>query len=931
MPNVIPADIQTSVDALTDAVRRKFALTTGIYETTADGLAGTSEGNYFSILAPDPDEYIIIYRHDAGAVATEMDRYPNLAALNQAVAACDADATAAAADAAAALSSKNAAATSAGDALSYQNTALSARDTALSHRDKAQDWSSKGENLVVETGLYSALHHALKAAASAAAAATSEGNAATSETNAAGSAAAALADKNATSTLKSDTQGIYDQTVLLFDNFDDRFLGSFSSASEPTTDNDGQALLVGAIYYNTTETELRFWNGSVWEAPTAAAAASATQAANSASAASTSESNAATSESNAATSAANAATSETNAATSESNAASSAAAAALSYDSFDDRYLGAKATEPATDNDGDALQTGALYWNSTLSKLFVRAVTGWVEVAYDSSNVAITGGSITGVGNMQIDGDHIRITRDAATLGAGLYLHETASALGLQSLLVQYQDNLQFQNRNPDGSFESSLYTIKKNTTGGTLHQWFTQGTEKMRLSELGLLGIGTVTPAYSVDVVGGVRTTGNMVSESHLHAKGGHAYINGAAPGANAHLWLRTDANANRGLLQYDVAGDRVELRKYDAAGAVQTNLWLEDGGRVSTTGNLVAGRDTGSVALTVNDGYGNASVTFNHENGTPQQGGNSGRIEVNVDDANTPTMSFELLGGVTSGVAVQTLPIMTLHDDLAHFRTSVQTNGRVLISSAAPVLDLYDTNANTGYAYIRHTYDGHKYFQMVRDSGGNFVATDYESHIGANGSFLHMFKCGNIEKVRINNSGFHVGTTNGTPGNGNNDHGVVLRDDGTLYVSRNTTSASFNRAGIGNLIIMRSDGGQVGSISVTASSTAYNTSSDYRLKDNVVPLDGAAERVQALKPSRFEFTAEPGVVVDGFIAHEAQAVVPEAVTGEKDAVDADGNPEYQGIDQSKLVPLLTAALQEALIKIEDLEARVTAMEGAA
>jgi hypothetical protein len=116
------------------------------------------------------------------------------------------------------------------------------------------------------------------------------------------------------------------------------------------------------------------------------------------------------------------------------------------------------------------------------------------------------------------------------------------------------------------------------------------------------------------------------------------------------------------------------------------------------------------------------------------------------------------------------------------------------------------------------------------------------------------------------------------------------------------------------------------VGSISVTASATAYNTSSDYRLKENVVPLDGAITRLNQLPVHRFNFIADPDTVVDGFIAHEAQAVVPECVTGEKDAVDDDGNPVYQGIDQSKLVPLLTAALQEAVAKIESLEARLTA-----
>jgi len=92
---------------------------------------------------------------------------------------------------------------------------------------------------------------------------------------------------------------------------------------------------------------------------------------------------------------------------------------------------------------------------------------------------------------------------------------------------------------------------------------------------------------------------------------------------------------------------------------------------------------------------------------------------------------------------------------------------------------------------------------------------------------------------------------------------------------------------------------------------------------------MTGASGRVQALNPVNFEWIAD-GTRVDGFLAHEAQAVVPEAVTGTKDELDADGNPKYQGIDQSKIVPLLTAALQEALTKIDSLETRLTTLEGA-
>ena len=164
----------------------------------------------------------------------------------------------------------------------------------------------------------------------------------------------------------------------------------------------------------------------------------------------------------------------------------------------------------------------------------------------------------------------------------------------------------------------------------------------------------------------------------------------------------------------------------------------------------------------------------------------------------------------------------------------------------------------------------------------------------------------------------------------------GVVIYGPNDTFGSRvNTTSDG--TAGL-NLNRLTSDGAtvqfhragsQVGSITVTASSTSYNTSSDYRLKENVVPLAGAADRLMQIPVCRFNFIADPDTTVDGFLAHEVQAFVPECVTGQKDEVDDEGNPKYQGIDQSKLVPLLTAALQEALARIETLEADVAALKG--
>jgi len=197
-------------------------------------------------------------------------------------------------------------------------------------------------------------------------------------------------------------------------------------------------------------------------------------------------------------------------------------------------------------------------------------------------------------------------------------------------------------------------------------------------------------------------------------------------------------------------------------------------------------------------------------------------------------------------------------------------------------------------------------------------------------------------------------------------------------LYVTRTTST--------GTMITFNNGTSEVGSISRGASSTAYNTSSDYRLKENVVDLTGAVNRVAQLQPHRFNFIADPDTTVDGFVAHEVSDIVPEAITGTKDGmqdlenvvVDADGGivgrdqteanwlagkeptlvseatedeeavyddptyaadtvwhetltvPDYQGIDQAKLVPLLTAAIQELQTRLEAAESKIAALEAA-
>lgn len=187
--------------------------------------------------------------------------------------------------------------------------------------------------------------------------------------------------------------------------------------------------------------------------------------------------------------------------------------------------------------------------------------------------------------------------------------------------------------------------------------------------------------------------------------------------------------------------------------------------------------------------------------------------------------------------------------------------------------------------------------------------------------------FSTNGTEQARVTSAGhFLVGRTTFAL---DNTLGVQLDGVGGLLLSTTAGNNVLNRiTSDGTILQFRRQNATVGGINVTGSATSYVTSSDYRLKDNVTPIAGAADRLMLLNPCRFNFISDPANPVDGFLAHEAQAVVPNAVMGVKDEVDANGVPVHQSIDHSKLVPLLTAALQEALGKITALEVRIAALE---
>jgi len=370
----------------------------------------------------------------------------------------------------------------------------------------------------------------------------------------------------------------------------------------------------------------------------------------------------------------------------------------------------------------------------------------------------------------------------------------------------------------------------------------------------------------------------------------------------------------------------------------------------RLDTGGNLLVGTTTSnSVKFVVDSGASNYSTAFIKNSGAiPDNNDNSALyvlhagttgtgLRVRTDQALTGSNFAHIMVNNASAsigglqVSQYGTGYIASFDKSGTVAMRIDTSGNVGVGTSSPVAKLAVVGGTSNASSLATAYSLAAFNITPKSTSG------YSLQFGSGPSdlpYIQMSAGGSSAGdllIQPYGGNVLVATTNSAPGNGsgNNVSGFAVNTDGTTWASRSGFSAlSVNRVDTtGDVLRAASAGTQVGGISVTSSATAFNTSSDYRLKQDIAPMTGALIKVAALKPVTYKWKRD-GSDGEGFIAHELAEVCPQAVTGDKDAVDADGNPIHQGIDTSFLVATLTAAIQEQQALITSLTARIVALE---
>jgi hypothetical protein len=330
-----------------------------------------------------------------------------------------------------------------------------------------------------------------------------------------------------------------------------------------------------------------------------------------------------------------------------------------------------------------------------------------------------------------------------------------------------------------------------------------------------------------------------------------------------------------------------------------------------------------------------------------TPVSGGTTVQVGESGDTINIPAGATIANAGTATGFGVS---LANGADDRVVTASSASAlNGEANLTFDGTDLDVGASAKISSNGAIANfsNHNGSATETALATSDGNEKVRCFNSGVVT-------FESQGVEGFRLNGNDLTVSRANNFTNNGTGGgSGVRLSDVGG---TRGEIGIEKTGTGAAGMIYFYNGNGTVGAIVTDGSQTDYNTSSDYRLKENAVAISDGITRLKTLKPYRFNFKADKNKTVDGFFAHEVIAV-PEAIYGEKDAMAVEtrytaddeetqgdtpsknvGDPktysstkiQSQGIDHSKLVPLLTSALQEAITKIETLEARLTALESA-
>ncbi len=612
--------------------------------------------------------------------------------------------------------------------------------------------------------------------------------------------------------------------------------------------------------------------------------------------AATSATASATSATASATSATASASSATAAAASQTAAASSAAAAASSFDSFDDRYLGPKSSNPSQDNDGNALVSGALYFNSTANEMRVYDGANWIAatsagnvslILYEytaTSNQTTFSGSDDNSATLSYTADNLQVVMNGVILDPSDYTASNGTSVVLAS-----------------GAATNDLiniYAFKSFTTADMVSK--TNG---------GTFAGAVTVPQLNAD---NIRIDGNTISSTDTN---GNISL---SPNGTGDTII---ASGNVGIGTNSVASGGSNTTNFNVHTPAATSVYLKLSN--SSTGNsasdgLDLSQDSSGNAYFINRENGFSSfwtnaterMRINSSGNVSLNGLSNGTLAIsggNTADG-SKIQAFNNAGNGNGYLAIEGF-------DKEYMRIDSSGNVGIGTSPTAPL----HVKAGNGTIKLHEGAAADNKYGMLEVSNGKLILHSDAANV-ENQSTM-QFHLDNIEYARFKDNGqFAIGSDGS------------FRSSEKLTVKNSTdTSAMWCTAASGsvNMLSMYRGSGQtfVGSVETTGSATQYVSASDHRLKENVVDLNGAIDRLKTLSPRRFNFIAEPDTTLDGFIAHEVTAV-PEAVSGTHNAVDDDGNPKYQGLDASKLVPLLTGALQEAIAKIETLETKVAALE---